>query len=170
MPSLIGLNEQERRDCQRLVFFVRSRMLGGLKPVRAGGRKGGRDPAAWTSRRQPELSRGRYARPAWARAWGDQLNTSVDIDRLVYVETSPVPREALATPGVKARPERLPVQRPGKIYCEYDAPDPDALGLELLRWAFLGADPPPDPGPENCGPDPTRDDLDCAVPNQGCSP
>ena len=38
---------------------------------------------------------------------------------------------------------------------------PDAL--YLLRWAFTSGDAPPDPGVDECGVDPTDDDLDCEV-------
>ena len=34
--------------------------------------------------------------------------------------------------------------------------------LYLLRWNFQGGDEPPDPGPDECGPDP--DDAECEVP------
>ena len=33
--------------------------------------------------------------------------------------------------------------------------------LALLNWAFNEEDAPPDPGPEDCGDDPTDDDVDC---------
>ena len=33
--------------------------------------------------------------------------------------------------------------------------------LMLLNWAYLDGDIPPDPGPYECGSDPTDDDLDC---------
>ena len=33
--------------------------------------------------------------------------------------------------------------------------------LFLLLWAFTAGDAPPEPGTEDCGPDPTEDDVGC---------
>ena len=42
-----------------------------------------------------------------------------------------------------------------------DEIEPLLDGLALLRWAFNNGDEPADPGPEECGDDPTEDDLNC---------
>ena len=39
--------------------------------------------------------------------------------------------------------------------------------VSILAWAFNGALPPPDPGPDECGTDPTDDDLGCET-YDGC--
>jgi hypothetical protein len=53
-----------------------------------------------------------------------------------------------------------------------DADDSGSLDLSdamrILSYLFLGDPEPPSPGPTTCGVDPTRDDLGCATPTQGC--
>jgi hypothetical protein len=39
----------------------------------------------------------------------------------------------------------------------------------LLEWAFNSGALPPDPGPSDCGLDPTDDSLDCLVPPAACN-
>ena len=42
-------------------------------------------------------------------------------------------------------------------------------GLFLLKWQFAGGSPaPPDPGPTECGPDPTEDDEEDPEFDLGC--
>ena len=51
----------------------------------------------------------------------------------------------------------------------FDAADVDDSGvifaildaLYVLEYGFTEGPDPPDPGPDECGPDPTEDDLDC---------
>ena len=56
----------------------------------------------------------------------------------------------------------------------YDVNDDGGLDvsdpISALTYMFLGGDPPPAPGPETCGPDPTVDDqfVDCDA-SSGCS-
>ncbi len=53
----------------------------------------------------------------------------------------------------------------------FDAADADDNGnvqplldaLFILTWAFGAGEPPPDPGPDSCGSDPTSDSVDCAT-------
>ena len=54
----------------------------------------------------------------------------------------------------------------------FDAADVDDTGMisalldsfRLLEWTFTTGEPPPAPGPDECGVDPTKDDLDCREP------
>ena len=49
----------------------------------------------------------------------------------------------------------------GNVFALLDA-------LELLLWAFDDGDIPPDPGPDDCGSDPTEDDVGCLTVPEGC--
>ncbi|MBI4603551.1 MAG: FG-GAP repeat protein, partial [Planctomycetes bacterium] len=53
-----------------------------------------------------------------------------------------------------------------------DADDSGSLELtdavRILGYLFLGGEAPPAPGPLECGPDPTQDDLGCATSTRGC--
>ena len=40
--------------------------------------------------------------------------------------------------------------------------------INLLGYLFLGQTPPPQPGPTDCGPDPTVDDLECLSDLSSC--
>ena len=40
--------------------------------------------------------------------------------------------------------------------------------LALLFWRFAEGDSPPDPGPSECGVDPTDDDVECETDSEGC--
>ena len=59
-----------------------------------------------------------------------------------------------------------------------DAADTDDNGvvfaiidaLYLLSWGFTNGPEPPDPGPVDCGPDPSDDEVDCAISPDTCSP
>ena len=58
--------------------------------------------------------------------------------------------------GVPACLDAADVDDSGRI----DISDP----IGLLAFLFLGADAPPNPGPLQCGLDPSEDELDCALP------
>ena len=48
-------------------------------------------------------------------------------------------------------------------------PSPLLDAFALLRWSFADDPPPSDPGPIECGPDPTQEDsLSCGGPSPGC--
>ena len=49
----------------------------------------------------------------------------------------------------------------GEVFVLLDA-------VALLTWGFVGGTSPPDPGPEECGDDPTNDDLGCATTSESC--